>query len=256
MVGLVHQWYADPDAAYGSLVAVAALVALRQRWSRLQLLRIEGSWWGAAAIAGASALYVVAALAADVFLLRASGVAWCAGALWFVCGPAHVRTLAAPLVLAFAAIPLPAAVVTQLTMPLQLAASQGAAGLLALIGIDVMRDGNLLTTNYVALEVAEACSGMRSIVTLLALVAIYWGTTAARTRRTLLLLVATVPIALAGNSLRVAATAVLAMRIGEDATRGLVHDATGFAAFVVMCSVLTVLHWFAARRPGIREADA
>jgi exosortase len=167
--------------------------------------------------------------------------------LAFVCGTAHVRALAAPLVLCFAAIPLPSAVVTELTMPLQLAASQCAAGLLSTMGIDVVRDGNVLTLSYITLEVAEACSGMRSLVTLLALVAVYWGTCGASLRRALLLAAAVVPVSLAGNGLRVAATALLASRIGEDAVRGLVHDLTGFASFVVMCAALVAVHALTSR---------
>jgi exosortase len=247
--GLARQWYDDPNATYGFLVAAAALVATRQRWPRLRVAPRQGSWWGGGALAGAAALYVAATLAADVFLLRASCVALSAAAVWFVCGSAHLRLLGAPLMLALAAIPPPGALVTQVTMPLQLAASQLATVLLRLMGLDVLRDGNVLTLTHVTLEVAEACSGMRSVVTLLALVAVYGATSGAARWRVLLLAVATVPVALAGNGLRVAATAVLALRLGEDATRGAVHDATGFAAFAAMCGALAAVHLLASSLP-------
>src|SRR5918992_551725 len=84
--GLLRQWYEDPNAAYGVFVAVAAAVALRQRWPRLRIIPIEGSWWGAAALLGAAGMYVVATLAADVFLLRVSLIVLGAAAVWFVCG--------------------------------------------------------------------------------------------------------------------------------------------------------------------------
>jgi exosortase len=245
--GLVRQWYEDADAAYGFLVAGAAAVAILQRWRRVRTIRVAGSWRGVAALIAATALYVVAALAADVFLLRLSFVALLAAAVWFVCGSAHVRLLAAPLALCVAAIPPPGALVTELTLPLQLGASHLATVILGLLGIDVVRDGNVLTLSYITLEVAEACSGMRSIVTLLALVAVYGGISGAAIGRVLLLAVATLPVALAGNGLRVAATAVLAARLGEDATRGVVHDATGFAAFTVMCAALAAVHVLASR---------
>lgn len=250
--GLVRQWYQDPTATYGAFVAGAVGVAIWQRSSRLRMAPRDGSWWGAGALAGAAALYVTATLAADVFLLRASAVGFCAAAVWFVGGAAHIRLLAAPLIMALAAIPPPGAPVTELTMPLQLAASQLATLLLGLLRVDVVRDGNVLTLSSVTLEVAEACSGMRSIVTLLALVAVYGGTCGSAAWRVLLLAVATVPVALAGNALRVAATAVLASRLGEDATRGIVHEATGFAAFAAMCAALAAVHLVASRcaRPG------
>jgi exosortase len=247
IIGLARQWYEDPNAAYGCLVAGAAIFAIRQRRAALRAISLEGSWSGAFALAGAAALYLIGTLAADLFFLRVSLVAFCAATVWFVCGAAFVRALAVPLVLLLAAIPLPAAVVTQMTMPLQLAASQFAAGVLGAIGVDVVRDGNVLTLSYITLEVAEACSGMRSLVTLLALVAVYWGTCDAPLRRVLLLAAAALPVALAGNGLRVVFTALLASQMGVDAARGAIHDATGFVAFAVMCASLVAVHAAAAR---------
>lgn len=245
--GLAKQWFEDPAAAYGFFVALAALVAARQRWGRVRSLPLAGSWWGAAALTAAALLFAVGTLAADVFLLRVSAVACGASALWLLCGAAHVRVLAAPIVLCLAAIPLPGAVVTEMTLPLQLAASQGAALSLGALGFDVVREGNLLTMQHVTLEVAEACSGMRSIVTLGALVLVYWATMRASAWRVALLLAATIPVALAANSLRVVATALLALEIGEDATRGLVHDATGFVAFLLMSAALVAVHAMTSR---------
>jgi exosortase len=245
--GLVRQWYEDPNAAYGALVAIAAAFAVRQRWARVRALPRAGSWLGAAGLVGAAILYAAGTLAADLFLLRTSFVAFSAAAIWFVCGTPTFRAMAVPIVLALAAIPLPNALVTELTLPLQLGASQLATAMLGAIGIDVIRDGNVLTLSYITLEVAEACSGMRSLVTLVALVAVYWGTSGATVTRAAILAAAAVPVALAGNGLRVAFTAVLAGRIGEDAVRGIVHDATGFVTFIVMGAALVGVHVLSSR---------
>lgn len=254
---LARQWYQDPAAAYGGLVACAAVLAVHQRWARVRSLPLRGgSWLSIAALSSAAAAYAAGTLAADVFLLRASLVMFAASALWFLCGPAHLRTLGAPLVLLAAALPLPSAVVTELTMPLQLAASRCAAGLITLAGVDVVRDGNVLTLSYITLEVAEACSGMRSLVTLVALVAVYWALAGATVGRFVLLAAATVPVALAGNGLRVAVTALLASRIGERAASGGVHDATGVAAFAAMCGMLVAVHVAATRLATWRERTA
>jgi exosortase len=245
--GLVRQWYEDPNAAYGALVAIAAVFAMRQRWRRLTTLPREGSWLGLAGLAAAAILYAAGTLAADLFLLRISFVAFGAAVVWFVWGTPALRVMAVPIVLAAAAIPLPNALVTELTLPLQLGASQLATVLLGAVGIDVIRDGNVLTLSYITLEVAEACSGMRSLVTLLALVAVYWGTSGATLTRAAILAVAAVPVALAGNGLRVAFTAVLAGRIGENAVRGFAHDATGFVTFLVMGAALVGVHLLSSR---------
>ncbi len=254
VAGLGRQWYDDPSAAYGAVVFLAGAFALLQRWPHLRGIPAEGSPWGVAALILASSFYVAGTLAADVYILRVSLIAFAVATVWFLCGAAHVRALAVPLGLLLISIPLPATIVTELTMPLQLAASRCAAGLLGWMGIAVARDGNLLTLNYITLEVAEACNGMRSLVTLLALVAVYGAACGITARRVLLLAVAAVPVALAGNGLRVAFTAVLASRIGEGAVRGLVHDATGWAAFVVMCAALAGLHALATWCGRVREA--
>jgi exosortase len=123
-------------------------------------------------------------------------------------------------------------------MPVQVMASQFAAVMLAGVGVPVVRDGNVLTLTYITLQVAEACSGMRSLVTLSALVAVYAAVRELPMRRLAMLAAATVPVALVGNGLRVACTALLAAPLGAEAVRGPVHDATGWAAFVLMASIL------------------
>jgi exosortase len=246
-LGLAQQWYEDPNAAYGGVVAIAAVVIAARRWRSLAGLEFRGSWYGSAALAFAAGAYAIGTLAADVFMLRLSLLAFVIAAVWFVLGTAHLRMLAAPLMLLVVAIPLPSALVTELTLPLQLAASRCAAGLLQLAGVAVVRDGNVLTLNYITLEVAEACSGMRSLVTLIALIGVYAAAYEATVKRTVFLLAAAIPVAIAGNGLRVAFTGLLAARLGEGAAKGVVHDATGWVAFVLMCAALVAVQAMLSR---------
>lgn len=254
VLGLVRQWWEDPDAGYGGVVAIAAGLAVRQRRQALAAVPLAGSPAGAAAVAAAAGLYMVGMLAADVFLLRLSLIAFLAATVLFVCGAAQLRVLAAPLALLLVAVPLPSIVVTELTMPLQLAASRAAEALIGAAGVAVIRDGNILTIGGVSLEVAEACSGLRSLVTLAALTAVYASIRGLTPLVTLLLAAATVPVALAGNSLRVAFTGLLASRIGEDAARGLIHDATGWAAFLAMGLALVAIHRAVSRWTPLSRA--
>jgi exosortase len=235
---LVAQWIADEDAAYGAVVAGAAALLFVQRRSRVQVLPRRGSNLGGVILAGGCLIYVLGTLAADVFLVRLSLPMIAVATAWFLAGPDYVRALAAPFALCFVAIPLPSAIVTEVTMPLQLMASQVAAAVLGGVGIPVVRDGNVLTLNYITLQVAEACSGMRSLVTLAALVAVYAAVRELPVRRIVLLAAITVPVALVGNGLRVAVTAMLAGPLGVAATRGAMHDATGWFAFVLMALAL------------------
>ena len=238
LTGLTAQWFSDDDAAYGVIVAAVAALLFVQRWPRVRSLPLRGSNAGVALLAGACACYVIGTIAADVFLVRLSFPLLIAEGVLFLAGPAHVRALAAPIALCFVAIPLPSALVTQLTMPLQLMASQCAAAILNGVGVPAVRDGNVLTLSYITLEVVEACNGMRSLVTLAALVAVYAAMRELPLRRVALLLLVTVPVALAGNGLRVAATALLAGQMGADAARGAIHDATGWVAFALMATLI------------------
>ena len=236
--GLITQWATDNDAAYGLIVAGAAAWLFVERWPRARSLPLRGSLAGVALLIVAGVIYMIGTLAADLFLVRVSLPLTAIGGLLFLAGPQHVRALAAPFALCFVAIPLPSALVTEITLPLQLLASQCAAAMLTGLGVPVVRDGNVLTLNYITLQVAEACSGMRSLVTLAALVGVYASVRELPLRRLAILAVATVPVALVGNGLRVAATALLAARVGADATRGAMHEATGWAAFVLMALAL------------------
>jgi exosortase D (VPLPA-CTERM-specific) len=255
--GLFSQWATDDDAAYGLIVAGAAALLFIQRRSRLAGVPLRGSRAGGLLLACASALYVVGTLAADVFLVRLSLPVFIVGSIWFMAGVAHLRALAAPLALCFVAIPLPSALVTEITMPLQLMASQCAAAILSLVGVPVVRDGNVLTLKYITLEVAQACSGMRSLVTLSALVAVYASMRELPLRRVALLAMATVPVALLGNGLRVAVTALLASRLGADAARGPVHDLTGWIAFILMAFAIfrseSILNRFRVRSECVQS---
>jgi exosortase len=98
-----------------------------------------------------------------------------------------------------------------------------------------VRDGNLLTLSNITLEVAEACSGMRSVVSLVSVAAVCAAVIPLSARRSAMLIVAAIPIAILGNGLRVAATGMLALSMGDAAVRGTVHELTGFVAFVAMC---------------------
>jgi exosortase len=175
-----------------------------------------------------------------------------------VAGTAYARTLFAPMALMALAIPLPAIIVTYLTLPLQLVSSQVAADMLQMSGMNVARQGNLLVLDHITLEVAEACSGLGSLLSLGSVAAVgaallpidRWGR--------MVMFAVVVPIAIIGNGLRVAATGWLSTWMGEMATKGAIHEATGFAAFLVMCALMFLLLWIGrfSATPATHEMPA
>jgi exosortase len=248
VTGLVRQWYQDASTSHGIVLAIAAALVLRRQWPGLRSTEPTPSDAGFLALGASLLLYAAATVAGELFLLRVSILAAIASAVLTLAGRRVLRALAAPLALLLLAIPLPAIVVTSLTLKMQLLASQMAAVLLHGIGIAAVRDGNLLTLSAVTLEVAEACSGLRSIVSLVALIAVFKALRVLRTREALALAAATLPVAIVGNALRVTATGVLAETVGAWTARGWVHELAGGVAFAGMCGVLAGVWWMNRRR--------
>jgi len=241
--GLLAQWIADPDTSYGLALAVVAFAVC---WQRRRTL-VEAVDHSSPPLPGllllvlAVAVNGAAQLAADVFLTRVSFVVALAGTIWFLAGPRAVRVLGAPLFLLLAAIPLPTLIVNAATLPLQLVASRGAELALGLGGVPVFRDGNVLQLPSATLEVAKACSGMRSLASLGAVgLLVAWGTDQTLWRR-LVVVLSTIPIAVATNAGRIAATGAACEVWGQRAAEGTWHTLTGWVAFVAALLALLAL---------------
>jgi exosortase len=196
-------------------------------------------------------VYTVGTLGADVFLPRLSLPLAVAGCVLALGGRRHLRLAAAPLLLLLLAIPLPAVLMTWITMPLQLMSSQIAAATLQAAQLDVVRQGNLLTLPHITLAVVEACSGLQSAVSLVSVAAVTAAGLSLSGPRSAVLLAAAVPIAVVGNGLRVAASGILSQWLGEAALKGALHDATGYVAFIAMCGALLAIHLGTRRLPRL-----
>jgi len=249
--GLVREWLSSPDASYGLvLIAVAAAVAWqrRERCAQAFATRPSDDFSGLAVLSGGLLLYLAGQLGADIFVTRISFVVVIAGALWFVAGAGVVRVLAAPLTFVLMAVPLPALLVNTVTLPLQFTTSRIAEGTLAAAGVAVFRDGNLLELPSATLEVAEACSGLRSLVSLTAIaVLLAWsayqasgGLAGGRTAlpRCMTIVFAAVPVAVVMNGLRIAGIAIACETWGRGMASGPWHTFSGWVTFVGAASAL------------------
>lgn len=240
--GLVRQWTSSPDASYGLVLVAVALAVLWTRRSALARACVTPPSGAAGLIVllAGLGLYLVGQLGADVFLTRVSLVAVASGALWFACGGALIRAAAAPIVFLLIAIPLPELVANAVTLPLQLTASQIAEQTLTHAGVAVFRDGNVLQLPSGSLEVAEACSGLRSAVSLAAIAVLLAWTERSWPRRAAVVL-ASVPIAIVMNGLRITATALASEAWGPEVATGSWHSFTGWITFVASVTLLMLL---------------
>jgi exosortase len=228
---LARQWWNDPNYGHGFLVPLFAGYVLWSKRDQWHTLPFRPNNFGFAIMLFAIGLRVLGMLGAELFLTRLSLVVLISGMVLFLAGSQALRWMAFPLGYLLFMIPLPAIVYYQLTFPLQLLASRlGSAGLVAL-GIHTVREGNLLILPNCTLNVVEACSGIRSLLSLLAaVVAFAYLAEPSRWKRGVLA-IASIPIAIASNGLRLVATGVLSYFFTPTADSGVVHLALGLGFF-------------------------
>jgi exosortase len=239
---LAKQWWNDPNYGHGFLVPVFAGCVLWSQRDRWRALPLRPNNFGLAIMLFAIALRVLGTLGAELFISRLSFVILISGIVVFLAGSQMLRSIAFPIGYLLFMIPLPAIVYYQLTMPLQLWASRlGASGLIA-IGIHTMREGNLLILPNCTLNVVEACSGIRSLLSLLAAVVAYGYLAEPSAWRRGALAIASVPIAIATNGLRLVATGALSYFYGPSVDSGVVHLALGLGFFALAFLSILLIH--------------
>jgi exosortase len=238
---LVVQWGQDADMGHGFFVLpVAALIAWQRR-DQLQRLQPEPSWWGLGVLLWAAMQMVVAEIGADLFLGRTAFVISIAGSILLLAGSRYLRVLAFPIGLLLFMISVPGVIYNQITLPLQLLASSAGALLIRLVGVPAERLGNVLIVNGQQLLVAEACSGIRSLLALGFVGSAYGAFTEHSAKVRIALAAATLPIALAANAVRVATTGVLA-NWRPALAQGFAHEASGWMIFVIALGMILGLH--------------
>jgi len=170
---LVGDWYNDPDYSHGFLVPLVSGYFVWERRRSLQSVSVQPSLWGVPLLVFGLLMLVVGSIGAELYTQRASLLVVLAGLVLLILGKECVFKLSLPITFLFFMIPLPAIVVNAIAFPLQIFAAQAATFCLFNLGIPVLREGNLIALAGVTLEVAEACSGLRSLLSLLTLGAVY-----------------------------------------------------------------------------------
>jgi exosortase len=196
------------------------------------------------------ALHVAGILGSETFLSRVAMIVALVGTILYVWGRSHLRVLAFPVLFLLLAIPIPKLLFYEIAFPLQLLASQFGEWVLTAADVPVLREGNVLVLATTTLEVADACSGIRSLVSLMAVGVVYAYFTERRRVVRALLVVATVPIAIITNGLRIAGTGLAAAWVGADAAQTLFHTFSGWIVFVAAVAMLVAVHQVTARLAG------
>jgi exosortase len=238
LIDLVADWNRDENYSHGVLIppVVLWLVWLKRAESRRLVAR--PAFDGAALAGFGLALFIVGQAAVDFFLTRVSFVLVLTGLIVSLRGWQQLRVWAFPVALLALAIPLPTLILNEVSFPLQLLASRSGVGMLGLAGVPAFREGNLILLNGAVLEVAEACSGVRSLISLVTLVLVYGHLAGFGMAVRAALVVAVLPIVVFANALRVAGAGVAAHLYGPAAASGFLHSFSGWLFFGVSVILL------------------
>jgi exosortase len=246
--GLIKQWWTDPDFSHGFLVPLFAGYVIwitRQYW---QVIPPQPDDKGLFVILGAMCMLVGGSIAAVLFVSRLSMLVLLFGIVLYLAGREMVRAMAFPLGFLFLMIPPPDIIYNQITFPLQLWASRVAFTFLQWVHVPVLLEGNILLLPNYSLEVAEACSGIRSLLSLIALALAYGYIAEKRGWLRVLLVVITIPVAILSNSLRVFGTGLATYLIGPEWANGFLHEMSGLVLFLLAAGFIVLAHkmitWF------------
>lgn len=238
---LLRQWNNDEDMGHGFFVPIVALYVAWQSREELFSVPPRPNYWGLALILWGALQVWIATLGAELFLARTAFLISITGAILMLGGTHAIRVLSFPLFLLLFMVPIPAIIYNHITLPLQLFASSVAETTLAMIGIPVLREGNILELASQKLSVVEACSGIRSLLSLSFLSLVYSYFFDKRPWMRWVLLPATIPIAILANAGRVTTTGLVSEWRPELA-EGLFHAAQGWVIFMVALVLLVLFH--------------
>jgi exosortase len=238
---LVHQWNNDPDMGHAFFVPLIAGFIVWQRRDDLAAIKPAPNWLGLLVVTWGGLQLVAATLGAELFTARMSLVVTLIGIVWTLGGTFMLKKLAFPLFLLFFMLPIPSVIYSAATFKLQILASQLADTALTVLSIPVLREGNVLELANQRLSVVEACSGIRSLLSLTFLSLVYGYFFERRTWVRIVLFFSTIPIAIVANASRVTMTGIVT-QVKAELAEGFFHQAEGWVIFMVALIILIVWH--------------
>lgn len=275
---LGHDWWTDENYSHGLLIPlIIGFILWSQRERLTRTSQRPAMWLGLTAVVLSLLALWAGTAGAELYMQRTSLVLMFAGIALYFWGFNLLRLLIVPLFLLLLAIPIPAIIFNKIAFPLQLFASRCAVWAMTLFDIPVLRQGNVIELMPLGarqtkkLEVVEACSGIRSLMTLVTLAVVFayfthpregsgdGGTGASTFRvaltrlrtfgfwRSAIIVLSAIPIAILTNALRVSGTGILARYYGTQVADGFFHSFSGWVIYVVASLMLFGVGWLLDR---------
>ncbi len=251
---MVYNWKTNPDYSHGFLIAPLAIYFAYERGYDLRRAELGGSWWGLLLLTAGVLSLMIGELGALLTALRSGFVLTLMGLVLLLGGKQIFRVLFFPMAFLFLMVPLPQSLVNVIAFPLQLIAAEWAVWSLQLIGIPTLLEGNIIHLAHTELFVAEACSGLRSLMALLTLGVVFaYFFRPGHIIQQVIIVASTIPIAILVNAVRVAITGFLTHYYGHDAAGGFIHEFQGMITFSMAFFLLLLEARILARMTGIQD---
>ncbi len=244
---MVLHWNAVEDYSHGFLVAPLAAFFAWERRRDLRRVAIEPSWWGLVLLALGTLALTVGRLGTELTSMRSAYILTLMGLVLLILGKRAFQILLFPLCFLFLMVPLPQSLVNVVAFPLQLTAADWAVQLLYLLNIPALREGNIIHLPQTQLFVAEACSGLRSLMALITLGIVFAYFFRKNWLQRVLIVASAIPIAIVVNSGRVAATGILTYHFGQKAAEGVIHETQGMFTFAAAFLLLLAEAWLLSK---------
>jgi exosortase len=247
ILDLVRDWIHDSNYSHGFLIPVVSGFLIWQRRKELAATPLTPSTAGLIGVVASASLLILGAAGAEVFTQRVSLLLFMASTVVFLTGWRWFKGMAFPIGFLLLAIPMPYVLYYSLTGPMQAFAAKCAITGLQVVGVPAIGQGNIIHLPQTSLEVAEACSGIRSLYSFLALGALLAHSMPIPVWGRFLVFFLTIPLSVAGNAIRVWASGVGAYTIGPEATEGTIHELFGLIIFA------SALGLYILVRKGVRN---
>jgi exosortase len=237
---MVLTWATDANYSHGFLLPIISGYLIWKKRHELATVEKSVNGSGIVLIIAGMILFILGNAGSEYFTVRFSLVLTLFGLVLYHFGGNIIKRTWFEIVFLLFMIPIPYVLYFSATFPMQLLASKVSVSLLSLLGVPVIRQGNIIHLAGQSLEVAEACSGLRSLISLLALGAIYAYLTQKRFSGKVILFLSTILIAVIGNTFRVFISAIIVYLFKIDINLEPVHTIMGLTVFVVAFIILFI----------------
>lgn len=230
---MINDWDTNANYSHGYLIPFISVWLLYSLKDEIGKIKPQPSYWGLPIIIIACLQLIVAKIGMEYFLQRTSIIILFFGISLFLYGKDITRKISIPIIYLIFMIPIPVIIWNKIAFPLQLFASYLTEYVIKLAGMPILREGNVLTLSTITLEVVDACSGIRSLTTMMALSVPFSFFLPPGKLKKIILFLSSIPIAIFANIVRLTVTAYLSSLYGEKFAQGFLHEFSGMVTFVL-----------------------